>query len=281
VRLPGLRRPGRGDDDLDVFRSPGAVVLWWFWAAVAAVVLIDLAIQGGGRDALIAALIVLTATGFAYAVAGRPRVEADADGIRVLNPLRDFRVPWAAVETIEVATALKIRCFPAPGRARGKLVTSWAVQSSARSAAKREFAARRAAARGGRGGLPGIGSGGGGGFNRAGGASPGYAQPGGSRMPPAAREVMNRSVADYAMGVLTERMRKIKLAQALAAVAADAAGAAAGGDAEARGDGAPAAAAGDGLSPAPPPAVPTARWAWWPIAAMVVPAAALIVTLLV
>lgn len=276
MRLPRLRRPGRGDDDLDVFRSPGAVVLWWFWAAVAAVVLIDLAIQGGGRDALIAALIVVTATGYAYAVAGRPRVEADADGIRVLNPLRDFRLPWAAVETIEVATALKIRCFPAPGQARGKVVTSWAVQSSARSAARREFATRRAAARGGRGGLPGIGFGGGGGFNRAGRASPGYAQPGGSRMPPAAREVVNRSVADYAMGVLNERMRKIKLAQTLAAATAATAATAA-----ARGDGAPAAAAGDGLSPASPPAVPTARWAWWPIAAMVVPTVALIVTLLV
>ena len=76
------------------------------------------------------AVAVLVITGIVYACAWRPKIVADSDGIGLINPVRDHRVPWAAVVKVDVVTAVRVHCTPAPGAAAGKVLYSWAVQSS-------------------------------------------------------------------------------------------------------------------------------------------------------
>ena len=68
------------------FRSPTAVVLWWVWLLFAAANLIDLAVQGRDRLSLVAAAILVLATGVAYVTAQRPRIIADTAGAPNPNP---------------------------------------------------------------------------------------------------------------------------------------------------------------------------------------------------
>jgi Bacterial PH domain len=135
--------------DREVFRSTGSVVLWWLWAVFAVITLIDLIVQGTGRSAVIMAVLVVAITALVYGCALRPRIVADAGGITVENPLRDHRVPWGAVEKVDAVHAVRVRCVAAPGAGKGKIITSWAVQSSPRAARAAEYRSRRQARRGG------------------------------------------------------------------------------------------------------------------------------------
>src|SRR5262249_9543906 len=92
------------------------------------------------------AVLVVAIPGAVYACALRPRIVADARGITVENPLRDHYVPWGAVERVDAVNAVGVHCVAAPGAAKGKVVHSWAVQSSPRSAQRAQFRARRAQA---------------------------------------------------------------------------------------------------------------------------------------
>lgn len=224
--------------------------MWWGWAFLGALVLLDLAVQGRGRVALVAALLVLAITGVMYATAWRSRVVAGAGGITVANPLRDHWIPWTAVERVEAERALQIHCVVPPGAAKGRVVSSWAVQSSPRSAARKEYAARRAQRRGSRAGF---------GAQRE--EDVKYA-----RLTPEVREAMNRTPAQYAAHALRERARH---AQQAAARAADGPGPVLAAGAERQ------AAAG-----APGGPQPVARWAWVSIAAMAAPIAAFLAVLL-
>jgi Bacterial PH domain len=127
----------------EVFRSAGSFVLWWVWVVIAIVALIDLAIQAHDHSAVV---MVVAITCAVYACALRPRIVADAGGITVENPLRDHRVPWGAVEKVDAVNAVGVHCVAAPGAGKGKIVHSWAVQSSPRSAQKAQYRARRAQA---------------------------------------------------------------------------------------------------------------------------------------
>lgn len=129
------------------FRSPTAVLIWWVWVLFAAANLIDLAVQGRDHLSLVAAAILLLATGVAYVTAQRPRVIADTSGVTVVNPLRDHRVGWAGVTKVDLADLLRIHT-EADGR--DKVVHSWAVQYSRRRKLAAEAKARRAAGRDGR-----------------------------------------------------------------------------------------------------------------------------------
>jgi Bacterial PH domain len=126
-----------------VFRSGGAIVLWWTWAALAVAALIDLGVKSHDHDAIVMALVVLAITGVLYACAFRPRIVADAVGIAVENPLRDYRVRWGEVERVDAPNALQVHCVPAPGVAKGKILNSWAVQSSPRAERSAQMKARR------------------------------------------------------------------------------------------------------------------------------------------
>jgi len=121
----------------EVFRGTGSLVLWWFWVAVAAATLIDVAVQGGGHAAVVTALLVAAITGAMYGCALRPRVVADAEGIRLENPVRAYRVRWGAVEKVDAVNALRVHCVAAPGASKGRILHSWAVQSSPRAARAR------------------------------------------------------------------------------------------------------------------------------------------------
>jgi hypothetical protein len=168
----------------EVFRSPGGLVLWWAWVAIAAAILIDLAVQGRDHSALVMAVLVVAVTAVVYGCALRPRIAADGGGITVANPLRDHRVPWGAVDKVDVVNSVRVHCAVPPGASKGKIVHSWAVQSSARSARRGEFRARRAMTQQTR-------------------RPSGY-----GRYPPQAQEALQRTPADFTAHQLDERAQR-------------------------------------------------------------------------
>jgi hypothetical protein len=266
------------DSEPEVFRSAGSLILSWAWFVVAAIILVDLAVQGRDHVALVTAAAVLVVTGVVYACAWRPKIVADSDGISLINPVRDHRVPWAAVVKVDVVNAVRVHCTPAPGAAGGKVLYSWAVQSSPRSARKATL--RREAANQPRARL----------IPRPRSLQPPGTPPPGSvprygEIPDAAKEALDRSSADFTAGRLSERAQHARQAAARAAGAhlppdqgarqPESAGQPAG----------PAAAAADtqadGASPAPLAEPVTAQWAWLPIAAMTAPLLLLLLVVLV
>lgn len=143
--MPADKTPVAGRD---VYRSTGSVVLWWVWAVFAVAALADLAVQGRDHISLVLAALVAAITGIVYACALRPRVVAGPDGITVLNPLRDYHVPWGAVDRVDIQGALRVHCTVPVGGAKGKIVHSWAVQASPRAVMREQFRAQRAIRRG-------------------------------------------------------------------------------------------------------------------------------------
>jgi hypothetical protein len=296
------------DSEREVFRSAGSTVLSWAWFVVAAIILVDLAVQGRDHAALVTAVLVLAITGVVYACAWRPKIVADSSGIAVINPVRDHQVPWTAVSKVDVANAVRVHCEPAPGAARGKVLYSWAVQSSPRSTRKASLRHEvhdrprpRLTPR-----------------PRSLQPPPGTVARGYGELPEPAREALERSSVDFTAGRLAERAQHARQAAALAASQPPAdgtspadrspsAGAQPGDQAAYAGRPDPwfangaedARQAGEqagtpaGDTPAPGPgrstgdsgqvagAQPVAQWAWLPIAAMVVPLALLLLVALV
>ena len=269
------------DSEPEVFRSAGSLILSWAWFVVAAIILVDLAVQGRDHVALVTAVAVLVITGIVYACAWRPKIVADSDGISLINPVRDHRVPWAAVVKVDVVNAVRVHCTPAPGAAAGKVLYSWAVQSSPRSA-------RKAAMRRGVGNQPRARL-----TPRPRSLQPPGTPPPGSvprygEMPDAAKEALDRSSAEFTAGRLSERAQHARQAAARAAGAHLPPGQGAGQPGSAGQPGepgaGPAAAAdtrADGASPAPVAEPVTAQWAWLPIAAMTAPLLLLLLVVLV
>jgi len=126
------------------FRSPTAVIIWWVWLLFAAANLADLAVQGRDHFSLVAAAILVLATGVAYVAAQRPRIVADSAGVTVVNPLREHHIGWAGVTKVDLADLLRIHY---QDQDRDKAVYSWAVHYSRRRQYAAEAKARRAAAR--------------------------------------------------------------------------------------------------------------------------------------
>ena len=115
----------------ETYRLAPPVVLWWVWLAFVAANVADWAVQGTSAGlALTTGAIMLAVTGAVYALALRPRVVADEDGIAVLNPFRDHRVPWAAVRDVDTAEWVLVRTTGAAG---DKTICCWALYVSARS----------------------------------------------------------------------------------------------------------------------------------------------------
>ena len=204
-------------DGREVFRSTGAVIVWWVWVLFAVGNLIDLAVQGRDHLTLVAAFILLFVTGIVYTTAQRPRIVADADGLTIANPVRDHRVGWAAVAGADPTELLRVRCeWPDGDGTARRGIYSWAVHSSRRRQAVAEMRARRRSRQGRR---DGFGAGAGGfGFGGFGGAYGGSADPA-----PATTADPLRVDADRVVAVLTARAEKARLdapeAQATAPVA--------------------------------------------------------------
>jgi hypothetical protein len=121
-----------------VYRLPAPLVLWWVWVAFALVNLVDLAIYHLDVHSLQAAAVLLLVTGVMYACTLHARVESDADGVTVYNPLLEHRAKWAAVEGIYLGDSVEFHCArPAPKKI--KKVYSWALYSRRRARARSEL----------------------------------------------------------------------------------------------------------------------------------------------
>lgn len=126
-----------------VFRLPGPLIVWWLWVAFAAANLIDIAISGRDWGSIVAVAIFALITGLLYAMAWRPRVVSDGEGITVQNPLRDHRVPWGGVNAVLVGESVQVRCSRGPGAEREKVVHSWALAAPRRVRDNKNRADRR------------------------------------------------------------------------------------------------------------------------------------------
>jgi hypothetical protein len=136
-----------------VFRSPTAVVVWVVWLLFAVGNWVDLAVQGRDHTSVVAAAVLLLATGAAYVTAQRPRIIADDAGVTIRNPLRDHRIGWAGVAEVDLVDLLRVHCAwgcppgAAPAdREHHKVISAWAIHYSRR----RQFAAEARARRGAR-----------------------------------------------------------------------------------------------------------------------------------
>jgi len=156
-------------DGRQVFRSVGAVVVWWIWVLFAVGNLIDLAVQGRDHLSLVAAFILVFVTGIMYITGLRPKIVLDEDGLTITNPFRDHRVGWATLAGADPTDLLRVRCEWPQGR---RAIYCWAVHSSRRRQLAAEMRARRQTRQGGRAGLGATGGFGafglGGGFGGAG-----------------------------------------------------------------------------------------------------------------
>jgi hypothetical protein len=136
------------------FRSPTAVVVWIVWLLFAVGNWIDLAVQGRDHTSVVAAAILLMATGAAYVTAQRPRIIADDAGLTVRNPLRDHRIGWTGVAEVDLVDLLRVHCAwrgAAPAdQEHTKVISAWAVHYSRRRQLAAEARTRRAARPSGR-----------------------------------------------------------------------------------------------------------------------------------
>ncbi|HEV2933960.1 MAG TPA: PH domain-containing protein [Streptosporangiaceae bacterium] len=129
------------------FRSPTALIIWWVWLLFAAANLIDLAVQGRDHLSLVAAAILVLATGIAYVTAQRPRIIADDAGLTIRNPLRDHHVGWAGVTEVDLADLLRVHARTSQTDQQTKVISAWAVHYSRRRQLVAEKGMRRASTR--------------------------------------------------------------------------------------------------------------------------------------
>ncbi len=140
----GADRPGSPSK---VFRLAGPVAMWWIWVVFAAANLVDLAIQGHDRTSFQISAGLLAITGAVYACALRPRVITGPDGLTMLNPLRDYRVPWGRISEVYLGESVQVHCSPETAAsvpaAKVKVLHSWALYAPRRARAKAETRGRR------------------------------------------------------------------------------------------------------------------------------------------
>jgi len=256
-------RPGQ---PREVFRLAPPVILWWVWLVFAAANIADIAIQGTSASftAVISAVLV-TITGAVYTLAFRPRVIAAQTGLVVVNPFRDHHIPWAAIQAVDSGDWVQVH-YAAPGApssAAGKKITCWALYVSAhakRKAARATLPPPRRRSR--RPSVPtpwlsspAVGS---------------FGDPETSRLPEEAKYLASLPAAKAIAHRLDTRAKKerTRTKPAAATKAAPA-------PAPAAPTTAPASAV-----PAAPPSPVTARWAWPAVAAVALPALALLIVLL-
>ena len=143
---PATRGPAGVAQGREVFRLAPPVILWWVWLAFVAANIADFAIQGtsgaSARFVMVVAGILATITGLAYALAFRPRVIAEQADLAIMNPFRDHRVPWAAIQTVDTGDWVRVHYAPG-GDARGaqtsatsRSISCWALYVSARTKRK-------------------------------------------------------------------------------------------------------------------------------------------------
>ena len=242
----GARTTGTGARTTDtgarteVFRLAPPLVFWWVWVAFVLANVIDFAVHPGqARFVTVVSAILALGTGLAYALALRPRVLADQSGITVLNPFRTHYLPWSAVRSADVAEWVRVHY------GQDKTIGCWALVASAR---ERRRAGRPA-------GRPAM-------LARLRQSALAPAPDGFSRLPEEARRLTSLSSVQAIATRLNSLARKAR------ASAGGAGHVRASADANADADAAK--SDGDG-------AAVTSRWSWPAIAAVVIPAVALLI----
>ena len=232
-------------DGSKVFQLTAPLVGWWAWLAFAVLCLGDLAVQGRDRAALQTAVAVVVITGFVYACAFRPKVIADDTGITVQNPIRDYRVPWAAIKGIFLGDSVEVLCAW-PGRKSERTVYSWALYTRRRARARAKVRAQAWDRRGASATRP-----------------AGY-----GRLPKQAQEAV-KMVAAEVMARELGRLREAAVAPGAGAGPGAGTGAGPG--------------AGPDAGPGAGPGAGTAygRWAWLPLAAMLIPSIGLVLVIVI
>jgi hypothetical protein len=122
-----------------VFRLPGATFAWWAWIVVAVASLTDIAFTGRDHTSAEIAVAVLLVTGVMYACALRPKVITDSAGITVQNPLREHRVPWGSVTSIDLVESVRVHAARGSGAKREKVIHSWALYAQRRNKIRMEM----------------------------------------------------------------------------------------------------------------------------------------------
>jgi hypothetical protein len=140
--VPAAATGPAGQAEKKVYRLPGPQLLWWVWVVFVAANLADLAIQGHDYESLQIAVGLLAITGLVYACTLRPRVIADAGGLTMINPLREYRIPWPRVSEIYLGESVQFRCSAGDG-VSGKTLHSWALYSPRKSRLKADIRGRR------------------------------------------------------------------------------------------------------------------------------------------
>jgi len=69
-------------------------------------------------------------------------VIADADGLTMVNPLRDYRIPWPRIAEIYLGESVQFKCSEGDG-ASGKTLHSWALYSPRKARVKSDVRGRR------------------------------------------------------------------------------------------------------------------------------------------
>lgn len=109
-----------------VFRPGAGRWFGYAWLVFAGLNLADLAWRGSSRTAWVIGAVLLLATAVVCATALRPRIVADEDGLRIVNPLRTVVVPWGAVVDVDAKDTVRVHA------AAERPYRCWAVQVSNR-----------------------------------------------------------------------------------------------------------------------------------------------------
>ncbi|WP_053615686.1 PH domain-containing protein [Nocardiopsis sp. NRRL B-16309] len=96
------------------------------WIVIAVLLILDVLLRGEGRQAWIAGAVLAASVAVVYLVWIRPRVVVTERGLRVINPLRETFVPWAAVRWVDVTDVLRVHTPQA-------IVRSWPLRETKRA----------------------------------------------------------------------------------------------------------------------------------------------------
>lgn len=116
----------RSDSGPTTHYSASSRVMAIVWVVIAVLLLLDLVLRGHDRMAWIAGAILVLSIAAVYVVWLRPRVVSTERGIRMVNPLRETFVPWAAVQWVDVVDVLRVHT---PER----ILRSWPLRESKRT----------------------------------------------------------------------------------------------------------------------------------------------------
>jgi PH (Pleckstrin Homology) domain-containing protein len=139
---PGTEPATPAVSEKKVYRLPGPQVLWWVWVVFLAANLLDLAIQGHDYESLQITVGLLAITGLVYACTLRPRVITDADGLTMVNPLREYRIPWPRLAEVYLGESVQFKCSAGDG-ASAKTLHSWALYSPRKARLKADIRGRK------------------------------------------------------------------------------------------------------------------------------------------